>query len=67
MIGEKIDKEVINKYIENTTIEGLYTLKSMRSLLEKESIKLPIINMIYSIIYKNEDCEELKKFLITKD
>ena len=67
MIGEKIDKEVIDKYIENTTIEGLYTLKSMRSLLEKESIKLPIINMIYSIIYKNEDCEELKKFLITKD
>ncbi len=25
---------LINKYIENTTIEGLYTLKSMRSLLE---------------------------------
>ena len=67
MIGEKADKKDIDKYIENTTIEGLYTLKSMRSLLERESIKLPIINMIYSIIYKSKDCEELKKFLITKD
>ena len=67
MIGEKTDKKIIEDYIKNTTIEGLYTLKSMRSLLEKESIKLPIINMIYSIIYKSKDCEELKKFLITKD
>lgn len=67
MIGENKNKEEINQYINNTTIEGLYTLKSMRSLLENESIKLPIINIIYSIIYRNKNCQELKKFLITKD
>ncbi len=67
MIGEKKTKEEIDNYINNTTIEGLYTLKSIYSLVKKNDINIPIINTIYSIIFNNEDCEKLKKFLIVKD
>lgn len=67
MFGEKKDKKEIENFINNTTIEGLYTLKSIHSVINKNSIKLPIIDVIYSIIYKNKSPEILKEFLITKD
>ena len=66
MIGQNKSKEEINNYIENTTIEGLYTLKSIYDLTKNKKIKIPIINMIYNIIYKNKDPKELINFLITK-
>lgn len=67
MYGEKKEKKEIEEFISNTTIEGLYTLKSIHSVINKNSIKLPIIDVIYSIIYKGKDPEILKNFLITKD
>lgn len=67
MIGEKRDKKEIEEFINNTTIEGLYTLKAIHSVINKNSIKLPIIDIVYSIVYKEKDPEILKKFLITKD
>lgn len=66
MIGEQKSKEEINKYKETTTIEGLYTLKSIYSLTKSKNIKIPIINLIYNIIYKNKDPKKLITFLITK-
>ena len=38
IIGEGKSKEEINKYIESTTIEGLYTLKSIKKLLRNKKI-----------------------------
>ena len=67
MYGERKDKKEIEEFINNTTIEGLYTLKSIHSVINKNSIRLPIIDIIYSIIYKDKDPEILKKFLITKE
>ena len=67
MIGKMEDKSVISEYISNNTIEGLYTLKSIYGLLNKKSEKLPIITLIYNIIYNGEDPIVLKKFLITKE
>ena len=66
MIGEQKSKEEINKYKETTTIEGLYTLKSIYPLTKSKNIKIPIINLIYDIIYKNKDPKKLITFLITK-
>ncbi len=67
MIGQKLDKKSINDYINSTTIEGLYTLKSIYKLLKNKNIKLPIIDLIYAIIYKNKSPEELLKFIIIKE
>ena len=67
IIGEGKSKEEINKYIESTTIEGLYTLKSIKKLLRNKKIKMPIIDLIYDIIINDKEPSELKRFLIEKD
>lgn len=67
MIGEKRSKEEIDNYINTTTIEGLYTLKSIYKLIKRKRVKMPIIDLIYNIIFKDEDPKKLAKFLIEKE
>ncbi len=67
LIGSGTSKEEINKYIESTTIEGLNTLVSIKKLLSNRKIKMPIINLIYNIIYGDKSPEELSNFLIKKE
>lgn len=67
LIGEGKSKEEIDNYINSTTIEGLYTLYSIKRLLRNKKIKMPIINLIYDIIVNGKDVNELSKFLIEKE
>lgn len=67
LIGEGKSKEEINKYIESTTIEGLYTLYSIKKLLKNKKIKMPIINLIYDIIINEKEPSNLAKFIIEKE
>ena len=64
MIGQKIDKKTIEEYKDNTTIEGLYTLKSIYDLIHRKKIKMLIINIIYDIVYKDKDITILEDYLI---
>ncbi len=66
LIGSSASKEEVDDYINNTTIEGLYTLKSIKKLLEDKKLELPIIDLIYNIIYNGESPNALVKFLIEK-
>lgn len=66
MIGSKKSKKDIDKYINATTIEGLYTLKSIHKLIKNNKIKIPIINLIYNIVFKGKDPDSIKNFLIQK-
>lgn len=59
MIGEKASKEELDNYIENTTIEGLYTLKSMKNLLNQNDISMDLINYLEDIIYNDAEPENL--------
>jgi len=67
IIGENRPREEVDKYIESTTIEGLYTLKSIKKLLRNKKIKMPIINLIYDIIVDKKEPNELVKFLVEKE
>lgn len=67
LIGRGASKDEIDKYIENNTIEGLNTLVSIKKLLSNKKIKMPLINLIYNIIYGDKSPEELTKFLIKKE
>lgn len=67
IIGEGKSKEEIDKYIESTTIEGLYTLMSIRKLIRNKKIKMPIIDLTYDIIINGKSPEELKSFLNKKE
>ena len=66
LIGSGASNKEINDYIENTTIEGLYTLKSINDLVEDKNVDMPIINLIDEIIYGNKKPQDLVNFLITK-
>ena len=50
MLGKKESKEKIDDYVKNTTIEGLYTLKSIYSLLRRTKVEMPIIDLIYELL-----------------
>ena len=66
MIGENQPKELIEEYQKNTTIEGLYTLKSIHKLIKNKKVKIPIIDLIYNIVFNGYDCSNLQTFLINK-
>ena len=66
LIGSGASKKEIDKYLENTTVEGMYTLKSIHKLVKKKKVKMPIINLIHDIIEGKKDKEEMLKFLIQK-
>ena len=65
LVGKKDFKEA-QKYLETTTVEGYYTLKSIYKLLRKKKIKMPVIDLIYKVIMNNEDPQILVKFLLNK-
>ena len=44
--ANKTYKNIIEEYKTTTTIEGLYTLKSIYDLIREKKIKMPIINII---------------------
>ena len=66
LIGKGASKAEINNYIKNTTIEGLYTLKSICELVSNKDVDMPIINLMKQIIYHNKNPKELINFLIQK-
>ena len=64
LIGANEPKVKIDEYTEVTTVEGLYTLKSIHKLINNKKIKIPIINIIYDIVFNGKDKEELIKYLM---
>lgn len=66
MLGENRPKEIIENYQKSTTIEGLYTLKSIHKLIKDKEVDIPIIDLIYDIVFKGYDCSNLQTFLINK-
>ncbi len=66
LIGSGASREEVDNYIKNTTIEGLYTLKSIDMLIADKNVKMPIIQLIDDIVYGNKEPKDLIEFLITK-
>lgn len=67
LIGKKTSQKELDEYIKNTTVEGLYTLKSIYKLLDRKKVSMPIIDLIYNIIFKGHEPEKLLTFLVEKD
>ena len=65
MIGEGKLEEA-NIYANNTTVEGLYTLRSIKELIKRENVKMPIIDLVSDIISGNKDKTSILEFLIKK-
>ena len=65
LIGEDRLEEATN-YSKNTTVEGLYTLRSIKELIKREHVKMPIVDLISDIIIGKKSKEDMLKFLIEK-
>ncbi|MBO5475766.1 MAG: NAD(P)H-dependent glycerol-3-phosphate dehydrogenase [Bacilli bacterium] len=65
LLGKK-DAVSAEKYLNEYTVEGYYTLKSIYALLRKKKIKMPVIDLIYNIIMNNKDPKLLATFLMNK-
>lgn len=66
VIGAGATKEEKLKHLEEHTVEGYYTLKSIYKLIKNKKIKMPIIDLIYKIVMNDEDPKQLINFLINK-
>ena len=66
LVGSGITKEEKEEHLKLNTVEGYYTLKSIYKLVKKKKIKIPIIDLIYNIIIKDENPNKLSEFLINK-
>lgn len=66
VIGSTKDGRKIKAYLVKNTVEGYYTLDTIYRLLKKKKIKIELINVIYDIVYNNENPDKLVKFLIRK-
>lgn len=66
LVGSGASIEDREEFLNNNTVEGYYTLKSIYKLVKKKKIKMPIIDVIYKIIINNENPEILVSLLINK-
>ena len=67
LLGSSKDKEELENYLKNNTVEGVYTLKSIYGLIKQKRVKMPFINLIYDIVFGYEKKENLIPFLKEKD
>lgn len=63
LIGEGKVTEA-NDYERKTTVEGVYTLKSIKSLIKEKNIRLDLIDLIDDIINGRKEKEKLLTILI---
>ena len=66
LLGQKAPYKEIERYLIDNTVEGYYTLKSIYKLINDEDIDLETINLIYDIIFNQENPDILIEFLISK-
>lgn len=63
MIGKRVGDEKMQEYIKNTTIEGLTALRSFHNIINDNNIDIPIINLIYDIVYNQKNPDTLPDLL----
>ena len=66
LVGSNKSPKEIKEYLNNTTVEGYYTLESIYKLLKDKKVTIPIIDLIYEIIVNNKNPNLLLTFLVFK-
>lgn len=63
LVGKNDNYDVINNFVQNNTIEGLSNLKVINKIVDNYHLNIPIIKLIYDIIYNNVDKKQLIKYI----
>ena len=64
LIGEINDKQVIDNYVHNNTIEGLSALVNINKIVDNLGISTPFIKLMHDIILDNKVKSDLINFII---
>ncbi len=63
LIGKGTNNDKLKEYIDTHTIEGLVALRSIHDIMNDKKIDIPIITLIYDIVYNDKDSKDLIDFL----
>lgn len=58
-LGQGLSIKEIFEKMETTTVEGIYTLESLRKMLEEKEVEVKSVNLLYDIIYNNAKIENV--------
>lgn len=61
LIGQGYSKDEALEKMTTKTIEGLYSLVSIKQILDKKEVEIKSVNMIYDIIYNEKRIDEFIK------
>lgn len=67
LIGKYANKEEIDIFKKTHLIEGLSALTGLYKISKQNHIDIPIINVIYSIVFEKTDPKELLQFIHNKN
>lgn len=67
LIGEQKSKEELDNYLNNNTVEGVYTLKSIYGLIKSKRVKVPFIDFIYDVVFDYRKPKDIISFLKEKE
>jgi glycerol-3-phosphate dehydrogenase (NAD(P)+) len=62
-ISEGMNLKDALKSMDVTTVEGVYTLKAIKSILDKKELTVKSINLMYNILYKDERVEDILRYI----
>ena len=66
MLGQKVSKEKLDEYLNNNTVEGVYTLESIYGLIKSKKVTMPFIDFIYDVVFGHRNIDEIITFLKEK-
>lgn len=66
LIGSGSDKQTILEYQNTTTVEGIGTALSIHELITFKHLSMPICDIIYGILFENQNYQELIYYLENK-
>lgn len=58
------NKSNIDNYILNNTVEGYYTLMAINEIIKKKEISVPLVELLYKILFEGLDKKEIFNLLI---
>ncbi len=67
MLGSGTSKKELDSYLNNNTVEGVYTLKSIYGLIKRKRVKMPFIDFVYDVVFGYRNINEIISFLKNKD
>ena len=63
----KKERQAIDEYLKNNTVEGVYTLKSLYGLIKVRRVKMPFLDLIYNMVFGYKKVDDLIPFLKDKE